>query len=496
VPEEKILTNDFGIPVPDNDHSLTAGTRGPILMQDHFLLEKNAQFNRERIPERVVHAKGAGAHGYFEVTNDVTPWTKAKFLGSVGKKTPVFARFSTVGGESGSADTVRDPRGFSAKFYTEEGNYDLVMNNTPVFFIRDPMKFPDFIHTQKRNPQTHAKDRNAFWDFLALTPESTHQVTVLMSDRGTPKSLREMNGYSGHTFKWINAEGKAVWVKYHFKTETGIANFTRQEAEKMAGANPDYHLLDLFNHIDGGGEAAWKVSVQILPLDAADNYPFDIFDITKVVSHKDYPLIEVGRFVLNRNPQNYFAEVEQAAFSPSNVVPGIDFSPDKMLQGRLMSYGDAHRYRLGSNYALIPINCPFATQKYNHQADGLMRVDDNGGNAPNYEPNSFSPAKSSPTTTTEDPYMVQGEVRRTPYQYPNDDFVQAGNLYRLMTDDQKARLIDNIVDHMGPVRKDIQLRQICNFFRADRDYGSRVAQGLGMNLQEEMSKMQMAMPVR
>ncbi len=493
--EQKILTNDFGIPVPDNDHSLTAGARGPILLQDHFLMEKNAQFNRERIPERVVHAKGAGAHGYFEVTNDVTQWTKAKFLGSVGKKTPVFARFSTVGGESGSADTVRDPRGFSAKFYTEEGNYDLVMNNTPVFFIRDPMKFPDFIHTQKRNPQTHAKDRNAFWDFLALTPESTHQVTILMSDRGTPKSLRQMNGYSGHTFKWVNAEGQAVWVKYHFKTESGIANFTRQEAEKMAGVNPDYHLLDLFDHIDQGGEASWKVSVQILPLDAADTYPFDIFDITKVVSHKDYPLIEVGRFVLNRNPQNYFAEVEQAAFSPSNVVPGIDFSPDKMLQGRLMAYGDAHRYRLGSNYALIPVNCPFAAQKHNHQADGLMRVDDNGGSGPNYEPNSFSPSKSSPETTTEAPYTVQGEVKRTPYQYPNDDFVQAGNLYRIMSDEEKSRLIDNIVDHMMPVRKDIQLRQICNFFRADRDYGSRIAQGLGLNLQEEMSKMQMAMPV-
>jgi catalase len=493
--EEKILTNDFGIPVPDNDHSLTAGARGPILLQDHFLMEKNAQFNRERIPERVVHAKGAGAHGYFEVTNDVTQWTKAKFLGSVGKKTPVFARFSTVGGESGSADTVRDPRGFSAKFYTEEGNYDLVMNNTPVFFIRDPMKFPDFIHTQKRNPQTHAKDRNAFWDFLALTPESTHQVTILMSDRGTPKSLRQMNGYSGHTFKWVNAEGQAVWVKYHFKTESGIANFTRQEAEKMAGVNPDYHLLDLFDHIDQGGEASWKVSVQILPLDAADTYPFDIFDITKVVSHKDYPLIEVGRFVLNRNPQNYFAEVEQAAFSPSNVVPGIDFSPDKMLQGRLMAYGDAHRYRLGSNYALIPVNCPFAAQKHNHQADGLMRVDDNGGSGPNYEPNSFSPSKSAPETTTEAPYTVQGEVKRTPYQYPNDDFVQAGNLYRIMSDEEKSRLIDNIVDHIMPVRKDIQLRQICNFFRADRDYGSRIAQGLGLNLQEEMSKMQMAMPV-
>jgi catalase len=493
--EEKILTNDFGIPVPDNDHSLTAGARGPILLQDHFLMEKNAQFNRERIPERVVHAKGAGAHGYFEVTNDVTQWTKAKFLGSVGKKTPVFARFSTVGGESGSADTVRDPRGFSAKFYTEEGNYDLVMNNTPVFFIRDPMKFPDFIHTQKRNPQTHAKDRNAFWDFLALTPESTHQVTILMSDRGTPKSLRQMNGYSGHTFKWVNAEGQAVWVKYHFKTESGIANFTRQEAEKMAGVNPDYHLLDLFDHIDQGGEASWKVSVQILPLDAADTYPFDIFDITKVVSHKDYPLIEVGRFVLNRNPQNYFAEVEQAAFSPSNVVPGIDFSPDKMLQGRLMAYGDAHRYRLGSNYAVIPVNCPFAAQKHNHQADGLMRVDDNGGSGPNYEPNSFSPSKSAPETTTEAPYTVQGEVKRTPYQYPNDDFVQAGNLYRIMSDEEKSRLIDNIVDHIMPVRKDIQLRQICNFFRADRDYGSRIAQGLGLNLQEEMSKMQMAMPV-
>ncbi len=486
--QEEILTNDFGIPVPDNDNSLTAGTRGPILMQDHFLLEKLAQFNRERIPERVVHAKGAGAHGYFEVTRDVSQWTKAKFLDTVGKKTPVFARFSTVGGESGSADTVRDPRGFSAKFYTEEGNYDLVMNNTPVFFIRDPMKFPDFIHTQKRNPQTHTKDKNAFWDFLSLTPESTHQVTILMSDRGTPKSLRNMDGFSGHTFKWVNAEGRAVWVKYHFKTETGIENFTRQEAEEMTGVDPDYATRDLFDTIDRGGEAAWKVHVQILPLEVADTYPFDIFDITKVVSQKDYPLIEIGRFVLNRNPTNYFAEVEQAAFSPSNVVPGIDFSPDKMLQGRIMSYADAHRYRLGSNYSLIPINCPFATQKHNHQADGLMRVDDNGGNKPNYEPNSFSPAKSVPEAA-EHPYMVEGKVERTPYKYPNDDFTQAGNLYRLMKDDEKARLIDNIVDHIKPVRRDIQLRQICNFYRADADYGTRIAQGLGMDLHQELAKM-------
>jgi catalase len=489
--QDPILTNDFGIPNPNNDHSLTAGPRGPILMQDHFLLEKLAQFNRERIPERVVHAKGAGAHGYFEVTNDVSQWTKAKFLSEVGKKTPVLARFSTVGGEMGSADSVRDPRGFSVKFYTEEGNYDLVMNNTPVFFIRDPMKFPDFIHTQKRNPQTHTKDKNAFWDFLALTPESTHQVTILFSDRGTPKSHRHMNGYSGHTFKWINAEGKAVWVKYHFKTETGIENRTRQEAEEVAGNDPDAAIRDLFDHIDKGGEATWKVSVQILPLEAADSYEFDIFDITKVVSHKDYPLIEVGRFVLNRNPQNYFAEIEQAAYSPSNVVPGIDFSPDKMLQGRIMSYPDAHRYRLGSNYALIPVNCPYATKVNNHQADGLMRVDNNGGNLPNYEPNSFHPSQSAPEQG-EQPYMVQGKADRTPYQHPNDDFVQAGNLYRLMKDDEKARLIDNIVDHIKPVRGDIQLKQICNFYRADADYGTRVAEGLGINLHEELSKIKAA----
>ncbi|GIQ62298.1 hypothetical protein PACILC2_08660 [Paenibacillus cisolokensis] len=323
------LTTSWGAPVGDNQNSMTAGSRGPTLIQDVHLLEKLAHFNRERVPERVVHAKGAGAHGYFEVTNDVTAYTKAAFLSEVGKRTPVFVRFSTVAGESGSADTVRDPRGFAVKFYTEEGNYDLVGNNTPVFFIRDAIKFPDFIHTQKRHPQTHLKNPNAVWDIWSLSPESLHQVTILMSDRGIPATYRHMHGYGSHTFKWVNAKGEAVWVKYHFRTEQGIKNLTEEVARQIAGENPDYHTEDLFNAIAAGDYPAWRLYVQIMPLEDADTYRFDPFDVTKVWSQKDYPLIEVGRMVLNRNPENYFAEVEQATFSPGTLVPGIDVSPDK-----------------------------------------------------------------------------------------------------------------------------------------------------------------------
>ena len=331
------LTTSWGAPVGDNQNSMTAGSRGPTLIQDVHLLEKLAHFNRERVPERVVHAKGAGAHGYFEVTNDLTKYTKAAFLSEVGKKTPLFVRFSTVAGELGSADTVRDPRGFAVKFYTEEGNYDLVGNNTPVFFIRDAIKFPDFIHTQKRDPKTHLKNPTAVWDFWSLSPESLHQVTILMSDRGIPATLRHMHGFGSHTFKWVNEQGEGVWVKYHFKTEQGVKNLSVDAAAKMAGENPDYHTEDLFNAIENGDFPSWKLCVQIMPLEDANTYRFDPFDVTKVWSQKDYPLIEVGRMVLNKNPENYFAEVEQATFSPGTLVPGIDVSPDKMLQGRLFA---------------------------------------------------------------------------------------------------------------------------------------------------------------
>jgi len=480
--DRKKLTTNFGRPVDDDQNSVTAGVRGPVLMQDVHLIEKLAHFNRERIPERVVHAKGAGAGGYFEVTNDVTKYTKAKFLSKVGKRTEVFARFSTVGGEKGSADAERDPRGFAVKFYTEEGNYDLVGNNTPVFFIRDPLKFPDFIHTQKRNPETNLKDANMFWDFLSLTPESVHQVTILFSDRGTPKSFRRMNGYGSHTFKWYNDKGEWFWVKYHFKTDQGIQNLTREEAEHLKGVDPDHATRDLYDAIERGDCPSWTLQVQIMNPEDADNYRFDIFDVTKVWPHGDYPPIEVGRMVLNRNPENYFAEVEQAAFSPANFVPGIAASPDKMLQGRLFAYHDAHRYRLGPNYHLLPVNRPKAVPVENYQRDGFMRFDDNGGSGPNYYPNSFGGPEPD-IKAAEPAFVVTGKAARQPYTHPNDDFVQAGDLYRkVMTDEDRDHLIGNIVPHLCNARKDIQIRQTKIFYKADLDYGRRVAEGLGLEL--------------
>lgn len=463
---------------------MTAGSRGPTLIQDVHLLEKLAHFNRERVPERVVHAKGAGAHGYFEVTNDVSAYTKAAFLSEVGKRTPLFVRFSTVAGENGSADTVRDPRGFAVKFYTEEGNYDLVGNNTPVFFIRDAIKFPDFIHTQKRDPRTHLKNPTAVWDFWSLSPESLHQVSILMSDRGIPATLRHMHGFGSHTFKWVNAEGDGVWVKYHFKTEQGVKNLSPDVAAKLAGENPDYHTEDLFNAIEKGDFPSWKLYVQIMPLEDADTYRFDPFDVTKVWSQKDYPLIEVGRMVLDRNPENYFAEVEQATFSPGTLVPGIDVSPDKMLQGRLFAYSDAHRYRVGANHQALPINRP-RNEVNNYQRDGQMRFDDNGGRSVYYEPNSFG----GPTESHENKqaaYPVSGVADSVAYDH-NDHYTQAGDLYRLLSEDERTRLVANIVEAMKPVEKEeIKLRQIQHFYKADPEYGTRVADGLGLSVPQQV----------
>ncbi|AOA03163.1 vegetative catalase [Carnobacterium maltaromaticum LMA28] len=474
------LTTDAGAPIGDNQNSMTAGNRGPVLIQDVALLEKLAHFNRERIPERVVHAKGAGAHGYFEVTNDLTEYTKADFLSEIGKKTPVFTRFSTVAGESGSADTLRDPRGFAVKLYTDEGNYDIVGNNTPIFFIRDAIKFPDFIHTQKRDPQTHLKNHNAIWDFWSLSPESLHQVTILMSDRGIPATFRHMHGFGSHTFKWTNAAGESVWVKYHFKTEQGIKNLTAEVAEELAGSNPDYHTEDLFNAIENGDAPAWKLCVQIMPLADADHYRFNPFDVTKVWSQKDYPLIEVGRMVLDRNTDNYFAEVEQVTFTPGNIVPGVDFSPDKLLQGRLFAYGDAHRHRVGANSHLLPINRPKNEVK-NYHRDGAMRSDANGGSSVYYEPNSLG----GPTETLANKqasFEVHGMADSVAYD-DDDHYTQAGDLYRLLSEDGKTRLIANIVGHMQPVEDEaIKVRQIQHFLKADPEYGTRVAAGLGINI--------------
>jgi catalase len=474
--DKKKLTTAAGIPVADNQNSLTAGPRGPVLMQDFHLIEKMAHFNRERIPERVVHAKGAGAYGVFTVTGDITKFTKAKVFSEVGKKTNLFIRFSTVGGEKGSADSARDPRGFAVKFYTEEGNWDLVGNNTPVFFIRDPLKFSDFIHTQKRDPQTNLKSPTMMWDFWSLSPESLHQVTILFSDRGTPKSYRHMDGFSSHTFSFINDQQERFWVKFHLKTLQGIDNFTGEEAVKMAGENPDQATEDLFDAVARGEYPQWRLAVQIMPEAEAETYHLNPFDLTKVWPHKDYPLIEVGIVELNRNPENYFAEVEQAAFAPANVIPGISFSPDKMLQARILSYPDAHRYRLGVNYEALPVNRPHSEVNHYHR-DGSTRFDGNGGSAPNYEPNSFGgPSESS--AYREPPLKISGDADRYDHRAGNDDYSQAGDLFRLMTKDEQARLIDNIVGSLRQAPHEIQERQLEHFHKADPAYGEGVRRGL------------------
>ncbi|WP_170848299.1 catalase [Lentibacillus halodurans] len=476
------MTTASGAPVGDNQNSITAGQRGPVLIQDVHLLEKLAHFDRERVPERVVHAKGAGAHGYFEVTNDeISQYTKADFLSEAGKQTPMFIRFSTVAGELGSADTVRDPRGFAVKFYTQEGNYDLVGNNTPIFFIRDAIKFPDFIHTQKRNPRTNLKDKNAVWDFWSQSPESLHQVTYLHGDRGIPATFRHMNGYGSHTFKWVNHDGEAFWVKYHFVSEQGVKGLDEDVATEIAGENPDYHTEDLYNAIEQGDFPAWKLYVQIMPYEDAKNYKWDPFDVTKIWSLKDYPRIEVGRMVLNRNPENYFTEVEQSAFSPAHFVPGIEASPDKMLQGRLFSYSDTHRYRIGANHEQLPINRPINGNTSNYQFDGQMRYD-NGGRSINYEPNRYETAPKEDPDTKVNPFEVYGNADSV-YYSEADHYTQAGDLYRLMSEDEKERLIKAVVGHMEQVDyDDIKLLQIEHFYKADPEYGERVAQGLGLSV--------------
>ncbi len=481
---KKRYTTAFGIPVDNDQNSKSAGKRGPLLMQDVHLLEKLGHFDRERIPERVVHAKGAGAHGYFEVTGDVSKYTKADFLSKVGKQTEVFARFSTVGGEKGSADAARDPRGFALKFYTEEGNYDMTGNNTPVFFIRDPLKFPDFIHTQKRHPATNCKDADMFWDFLSLTPESVHQVTILFSDRGTPATFRNMNGYSSHTFVWYNDKGEHFYVQYHFKTDQGIKNLDRHQATKMAGEDPDHATRDLYQAIERGEQPSWTLEVQILSPEQAENFGWDIYDITKVWPHSEVPPMEVGKLVLNKNPENYFAEVEQAAFSPGNLVPGITISNDKMLQSRVFSYHDTHIHRLGPNYHLIPVNRPKNSPENSYQRDAFMRTDGNFGGTPNYWPNSFDDTETDPSTAEPVQDLV-GQTGRHTIDFPNDDFVQPGNLYRkVMSEQDRENLVGNIADHLSHAQKRIQMRQTALFYKADQDYGTRVAKALGLDVGE------------
>ena len=476
----KVLTTAAGIPVCDNQTSLTAGDRGPTLLQDHHLLEKLAHFNRERIPERVVHAKAAGAHGTFIVTKDITRYTKARIFSEVGKKTDVFGRFSTVAGEKGSADTVRDVRGFALKFYTEEGNWDMVGNNTPVFFVRDAIKFPDFVHTQKREPQTNLRSEDMVWDFWSQVPESLHQITILFSDRGIPKGIPFMHGFGSHTYSFINASNERFWVKFHFKTQQGIQNMTPENAIRIAGEDSDYHTRQLFEVIGRGDYPKWTFYVQVMPEAEAETYQWNPFDLTKVWPHADYPLIEAGVLEMNRNPSNYFAEVEQSAFSPANVVPGISFSPCKMLQGRIFAYADAQRYRLGVNFERLPINRPLATAANTYQRDGSMRFDDNGGASVNYEPNSFGGPKADPTYN-EPPLKISGDANRYEQKRGvDDDFVQPGNLFRLMTPDERKRLVENIVASLKKAQRDIQGRIVPYFYKADKAYGEGVEKGLGL----------------
>ena len=476
------LTTAAGIPVGDNQNSLTAGPRGPLLVQDWQLFEKHAHFNRERIPERVVHAKGSGAFGTLRITGDISRYTKARAL-QPGAQSECFLRFSTVAGESGAADAERDVRGFALKVYTEEGNWDLVGNNTPVFFVRDPYKFPDFIHTQKRDPRTNLRNPTAMWDFWSQSPESLHQITILMSDRGVPKSYRHMNGYGSHTFSLVNDENERFWVKFHFKTMQGVECLSDEEGAGIIGTDRESHQRDLYDSIEHRNYPKWRFCVQVMPEGDAEKTPYNPFDLTKVWPHRDYPLIEVGVLELNRNPENYFAEVEQAGFSPANVVPGIGHSPDKMLQFRIFSYADAHRYRLGVNHESLPVNrprCPVHT----YHRDGLMRFDGNQGGAVNYEPNRFGGPVEDPGFK-EPPLRISGDADRYDHRADNDDYSQAGNLFRLMTGEEQARLMDNIACAMKGVSKEILRRQVAHFYRADPDYGAGVSRRVGVDVVRE-----------
>ncbi|KAK6169210.1 hypothetical protein SNE40_020305 [Patella caerulea] len=475
--KSEVMTTGTGAPIGSKTATLTVGPRGPALLQDFVFTDEMAHFNRERIPERVVHAKGSGAFGYFEVTHDITKYCKAKVFEKVGKRTPCAVRFSTVGGEKGSADTARDPRGFAMKFYTDEGNWDLVGNNTPIFFIRDPILFPSFIHTQKRNPATNLKDADMFWDFITLRPETSHQVSFLFSDRGTPDGYRHMNGYGSHTFKLINNKNEGVYCKFHFKTDQGIKNFNDAKAGELAGSDPDYAQRDLYNAIRDGKFPSWSVKIQIMTYEQAEKFRWNPFDLTKIWPQGEFPLHPVGKMVLNRNPKNYFAEVEQIAFSPAHMVPGIEASPDKMLQGRIFSYSDTHRHRLGSNYLQIPVNCPYNTKVRNYQRDGPQCVDDNQGNAPNYFPNSFNGPLDNPKHL-ECPFKLSGDVQR--YNTADDDnFSQVGTFWRkVLKPDERTRLIQNMSGHLKDAQEFIQKRAVDNYSKADADFGKRLQEAL------------------
>lgn len=476
---KKKLTTASGAPVPDNHNSKTAGPRGPILLEDFWLIDKLAHFNREVIPERRMHAKGSGAFGTFTVTNDITKYTKAKIFSEVGKQTEMFARFSTVAGERGAADTERDIRGFSLKFYTEEGNWDLVGNNTPVFFFRDPLHFPDLNHAVKRDPRTNMRSDNNKWDFWSSLPEALHQVTIIMSERGIPKSFRHMHGFGSHTFSMINADNERVWVKFHMRTQQGIENTSAEEADQIIGTDREANQRDLYNNIEEGNFPKWTMYIQVMTEEEAKNHKDNPFDLTKVWSKKEYPLIEVGEFELNRNPQNYFAEVEQAAFAPSQIVPGIGFSPDKMLQGRLFAYADAQRYRLGVNHHQIPVNAPKCPYHSFHR-DGAMRTDGNLGSTLHYEPNSYGEWEHQ-RDKMEPALEIEGDATHWDFRQDDDNYYeQPGNLFRLMTDKEKEALFNNTANDFSGAEEHVKIRYIIHCYKADPAYGEGVAKAGGI----------------
>lgn len=473
------LTTNQGAPVGDNQNSRTAGQRGPTLLEDYHLLEKIAHFDRERIPERVVHARGAGAHGVFRVENSMEEHTKAHFLGTVGTETPVFVRFSTVIHGTGSPETARDPRGFAVKFYTQEGNYDLVGNHLPVFFIRDALKFPDMVHSLKPAPDTNIQEPARYWDFMTLSPESTHMLTWLFSDDGTPASYREMDGFGVHAYKWINAAGKQTYVKYTWKSLQGVRNFTAQEATETQARDFNHATRDLYEAIELGNYPEWELHVQLMPVEHVDRYAFDPLDPTKVWPEDMYPLQKVGTMTLNRNPINYFSEVEQSAFAPSVLVPGIEPSEDKLLQGRLFSYPDTQRYRLGANYLNIPVNCPYAPVR-NYQRDGAMTMKADPSPV-NYEPNSESGSPKEDPAYQDSSIPLQGNAGRQRID-KTDDFTQAGERYRSLTEEQQRNLVSNLVNDLQATNDEIRLRAICNFFRADRTLGMKLSEELGTDI--------------
>ncbi|MEP2989778.1 MAG: catalase [Parasphingorhabdus sp.] len=470
------LTTASGCPVHDNQNVMTAGPRGPQLLQDVWFLEKLAHFDREVIPERRMHAKGSGAYGTFTVTNDITKYTRAKIFSDIGKQTEFFARFTTVAGERGAADAERDIRGFALKFYTEEGNWDLVGNNTPVFFLRDPLKFPDLNHAVKRDPRTNMRSAQNNWDFWTSLPEALHQVTIVMSDRGIPASYRNMHGFGSHTFSMISADNERVWVKFHMLTQQGIKNLTDEEAGAMIAGDRESHQRDLYEALESGDRPKWTLSIQVMTEEQAANSAFNPFDLTKIWPKAEYPLIEVGELELNRNPENFHAEVEQSAFNPAQVVPGISFSPDKMLQGRLFSYGDAQRYRLGVNHHQIPVNAP-RCPVHSYHRDGAMRVDGNYGSRIGYEPNSVGEWQEQPDFS-EPPLELSGAAQRWDHREDGDYFSQPGNLFRLMSAEQKQALFENTASSISGASADIQERHIANCTKADPAYGEGVREAI------------------